>query len=166
MEPEGGQYGKITLQKNLIEALKIVKKDIVLIMEDDDWYSPFYIENMIQKFLTLNHEGFKHDLIGAAIYSCFNISNLTYHVHQNINHSSLCQVAFAKKIIPQINILLQYYKYIPFFDLALWNYIRGNKTTFLTKSRWFMGIKGMPGRPGVMDEHKKFYHIQTKNSCN
>ena len=39
--------GEMTLQKNLLEALKIVTGDIILIIEDDDWYSPNYIENIL-----------------------------------------------------------------------------------------------------------------------
>jgi hypothetical protein len=144
-----------TLQLNLIEAFKIVTGDIILIMEDDDWYSPFYIENMVKKFLTLNSEGSAHHLIGAAIYPYFNIDNFTYHIHNNIHHSSLSQVCFTKRLLPQMEVLLNYFKHAHFFDLELWGYARCNKTMFLTKTEWCVGIKGLPGRPGVMDEHRK-----------
>lgn len=144
-----------TLHLNLIEAFKIISGDIILIMEDDDWYSPFYIENMVKKFLTLNYEGLKHHLIGAAMCPYFNISNFTYNIHNNIHHSSLSQVCFTKKLIPQINLLLDYFKYEYFFDLALWRHTNCNKTTFLTQTKWFVGIKGLPGRAGVTGEHRK-----------
>lgn len=152
-----------TLQLNLIEALKIVTGDIILIMEDDDWYSPFYIENMVKKFLTLNYEGLPYHLIGAAIYPYFNINNFTYHIHNNIHHSSLSQVCFTKRFLPQLSVLLKFFTNAHFFDLELWKYAKCHKTMFLTKTQWCVGIKGLPGRPGVMEEHRKLLPFSDPN---
>ena len=144
-----------TLQYNLIEAMKIVTGDIILIMEDDDWYSPFYIENMVKKFLTPTCEGLDRHLIGAAIYSYFSINTSTYHIINNTSHSSLSQVCFTKRLLTQINILLKYFQNAHVFDFELWRYAKCNKITFLTKTQWCVGIKGLPGRPGVTAEHRR-----------
>lgn len=154
-EPFWTPSSGLTLQKNLEEALKIVNGDIILIMEDDDWYHQDYIKNMVRKFNQPNFEGQSSHLIGAGLYVYYNINNFTYTFHNNIHHSSLSQVAFTKKLIKQINIILQAFPYVQFFDIKLWSFARCNKTVFLTKNPWCVGIKGLPGRPGVMDEHRK-----------
>jgi hypothetical protein len=153
----------ITLQLNLLEAFKIIEGDIILVMEDDDWYSPDYIKNMVEKFQTPDFENKTPHLIGAGLYVYYNINNFTYSYHNNINHSSLSQVAFCKKLIPQISVLLKYFSKVMFFDMELWKWTKCNKTIFLTKKPWCVGIKGLPGRPGVMHEHrKKLDYLDTK----
>lgn len=144
------QPGEMTLQKNLLEALKIVTGDIILIIEDDDWYSPNYIENMVKKFEDLSGGrpiGNSSLLIGEGICLYYNIRNYTYHYFNNTNYASLFQSAFTKDLIPQINDLLIKYQNDLYFDFCLWENIEHcNKTVFLTKSPWSVGIKGLRGK--------------------
>jgi hypothetical protein len=141
--------GQMTLQRNLLEALKIVTGDIILIVEDDDWYSPNYIKNMVKKFETLS-EGkpiSQSSLIigeGHSIY--YQLRNYTYKYHSNMSHASLFQTGFTKDLIPKINDLLIKYIDQMYFDIFLWKEINDcNKCLFLTKSPWSIGIKGLVG---------------------
>ena len=142
--------GQMTLQRNLLEALKIVTGDIILIIEDDDWYSPNYIENMVKKFETLSEGkpiGNSSLLIGEGVSLYYNIRNYTYHYFNNLNYSSLFQTAFTKDLIPQINNLLTKYIDHLYFDGNLWRDIENcNKIVFLTKSPWSIGMKGLRGK--------------------
>ena len=144
------QRGQMTLQKNLLEALKVVTGDIILIIEDDDWYSPNYIENMVKKFETLSEGkriGNSSLLIGEGISLYYNIRNYTYYYFNNMSYSSLFQTAFTKDLIPQINNLLIKYINHLYFDGRLWEDLGNcNKIVFLTKSPWSIGMKGLQGK--------------------
>lgn len=139
--------GQMTLQKNLLEALKVVTGDIIFIIEDDDWYSPNYIENMVKKIETLSEGkpiGNSSLLIGEGVSLYYNIRNYTYYYFNNMSYSSLFQTAFTKDLIPQINNLLIKYIDHLYFDGCLWKDLENcNKIVFLTKSPWSMGIKGL-----------------------
>ena len=154
------QYGQMTLQRNLLGALRIVTGDIILIIEDDDWYSPNYIENMVKKFEALS-EGkpiSQSSLIigeGHTIY--YHVKNLTHKCYDNMEHASLFQTGFTKDLIPKINDLLIKNIDQMYFDVRLWKDIKDcNKCIFLTKSRWSVGIKGLTGERFV----GTFGHLQ------
>jgi hypothetical protein len=147
------ESGQMTLEKNLLEALKIVTGDIILIIEDDDWYSPNYIENMVKKFEALSEGkpiGSSSIIAGEGICLYYNITNYTYHYFNNTNYASLFQTAFTKDLIPQINDLLIKYENHLYFDIHIWKELKQcNKTVFLTKSPWSVGIKGLRGKRSI-----------------
>jgi hypothetical protein len=153
--------GENTLQLNLIEGLKAVTGDIVLIIEDDDWYHPNYIENMIRKFqeyfdefencasesLVLNKPSL---IVAEALTKYYNIKNYSYMIHPNIDHGSLFQTGFTADLIPQILLYLNMYQRETWFDLILWKTIKNcHKVMFMTKYPWSVGIKNLPGRNGL-----------------
>jgi len=143
------QPGKMTLQRNLLEALKIATGDIILIIEDDDWYSPNYIENMVKKFETLS-EGKPISnsslIIGEGHTIYYHLKNHTHKYFDNMNHASLFKTGFTKDLIPKINDLLIKHIDEMYFDLHLWKDIKDcNKYVFLTTSPWSIGIKGLTG---------------------
>jgi hypothetical protein len=147
------ESGQMTLEKNLLEALKIVTGDIILIIEDDDWYSPNYIENMVKKIEALSEGkpiGSSSIIAGEGICLYYNITNYTYYYFNNTNYASLFQTAFTKDLIPQINDLLIKYDNHIYFDMHIWGELKQcNKTVFLTKSPWSIGIKGLRGKRSI-----------------
>lgn len=157
--PEGG----ITLQKNLIEGLKAVTGDIVIIIEDDDWYHPEYIKTVAQKFEQLipyEEDKFPH-MVGGAIAMYYNINNYSYIIYNNIHHASLCQTAFSSKLIPQVNIIANYFIKERWLDGRIWQYAKCNKLTYLSKIPPTIGIKGLPGRPGAGEGHTSYLTNKT-----
>ena len=144
----------VTLVKNLIEALKVVTGDIIIIIEDDDWYHPDYIKTVAQKFERPMEENRFPHLVGSAISLYYNVKNCYYLFFNNINHTGLCSTSFSSKLIPQVNILANYFSDAIWFDAELWKYSRCNKLTFFSKNPLVIGIKGMPGRHGAGIGHK------------
>ena len=167
--------GEMTLQKNLLEALKIVTGDIILIIEDDDWYSPNYIENMVKKFETLSEGKSISEsslLIGEGHSLYYHVRNYTHKYFDNMDHASLFQTGFTKDLIPKINDLLIKNINQMYFDDRLWKDIKDcNKCIFLTKSPWSVGIKGLVGErfvgtfghfQGLPDLDKKYCNLLQK----
>ena len=155
------EIGEMTLQLNLIEGLKAVTGDIVLIIEDDDWYSPTYIESMVNKFKKY-HEQYECSLqeftpssaprllIGEALTRYYDIKRSRFQYHANMNHASLFQTGFTSNLIPEILNLLDLYKRVRWFDGCMWKELKScEKIMFLTKKPLSIGIKGANGRYGV-----------------
>ena len=53
VRPRPEWRGQHTLARNLREGLRLVQNDLVLIIEDDDWYSPEYFADAIPDELDL-----------------------------------------------------------------------------------------------------------------
>jgi len=151
----------MTLQKNLIEALKHVTGDIILIIEDDDWYHSGYIKTIVNKFEQSVEKNKLPFLIGESMARYYNINNYSYYTHNNIHHSSLCQTAFTSMLVPQVNILAHNFLNDVFFDDPLWRFAKCNKLTFLGKYPLSVGIKGLPGRPGAGAGHAGFLNLKS-----
>ena len=93
-EPAKEDYSH-TLCLNFEKALEIVKYDKVIVMEDDDWYSPTYIDYMYQ-FLD------KADLVGLGNLIFYYPSIGKYMERKSVRHPAFAQTAFRKVIIPII----------------------------------------------------------------
>jgi glycosyltransferase involved in cell wall biosynthesis len=158
--PEG-HIGYMTLQQNLIEALKHVTGDIILIIEDDDWYHPDYIKTIFNKFENSSEENRFPFLIGDTLTRYYNINQYSYIIYNNLHHASLCQTAFNSMFIPQVNILAVRFLYNTYFDNNLWKFSKGNKLNFLSKYPLSVGIKGLPGRPGAGTGHVNYLNRKT-----
>lgn len=150
--------GDMTLPQNLIEALKVVTGDIVIIIEDDDWYHPDYIKTVAQKFEQQlpNEENKYPHLVGGAAAIYYNINNYSYTMYNNIHPPSLCQTAFSSKLIPQVNIIASYFIKERWLDGLLWKYSKCKKLTYSSKTPLVIGIKGLSGRPGAGEGHASY----------
>lgn len=133
--------GENTLVRNLRAGLELVKHDAVLIIEDDDWYAPTYIDSMIS-VLADGH------LVGECPSRYYNVSTRCYREPNNRNHASLCQTGFPASMIPRV---LAEIGDSPWVDVQLWSRLPG----VLHEGRGCVGIKGMPGRPGIGAGHRR-----------
>jgi hypothetical protein len=138
------QPGDNSQAANLLAALQFVgEDDKILIIEDDDYYSPVYIERMIA---TLEHK----DLVGELNALYYHVKDRTYKNCMNYSHASLCSTALKG---PAIQSLIRSCQSVPkFIDLDLWRRFKGRKRLYST--RYSIGIKGLPGRPGIGMGHK------------
>ena len=130
-----------TLGKNLEVALSHVAHDKILIMEDDDWYAPTYIETMAA---LLND----HELAGIWGTKCYHLGVPGFREMGREDHASLSQTGFRKSMIPQV------IASIPgdcSVDLRLWWDHNGGKGHLIpgADKRLHCAIKGLPGRPGA-----------------
>lgn len=136
---------------NLREAIVNVRYNKVLILEDDDWYSPDYIQLYSQRL-----ENFQ--LIGEAPARYYNVRHRCYRIWGNGTRSSFCQTAFRADLLPTV--FLCTHRGTVFVDYRLWE--KDVKSKFVFKDACHcVGIKGMPGRKGIGAGHRpnlKKYH--------
>jgi len=160
-EPFWSPNTGVTLVKNLIEAIKVVTGDIVIVIEDDDWYHPDYIKTIIEKFEQSDENNQFPHLVGVARAVYYNINNYSYQIYNNIHYASLCQTSFSVKLIPQVQILANFFVKEKWFDGYLWKFSKCLKFTFLNKYSLSIGIKGLPGRPGAGEGHDSYLQNKT-----
>lgn len=151
-----------TLVLNLEIALSKVKWDYIIFMEDDEYYSPEYINEMVKRLKN-------YDIVGIGRSRYYHISGRKYGVHENMGHASLAQTAIKKSLLDLAQRLTPG---DPFYDLRLWKNFNGNlaercvlppniKVKINNKSLIFddfenplyVGMKGFPGRKGIGSGH-------------
>lgn len=142
---------------NLIMGLSAVRGDLVYFIEDDDWMHPTLLERLWQvwdrsegKMLVL---GFTH-----ALY--YDVRRLRARECRNSAHSSLGSTAIGAAAISATKNILRCNKAT--IDGRLWRHAkRSNWLRYLGKNeeqsdgRWLhVGLKCMPGEPGIGDGHR------------
>jgi len=136
-----------TLTINMLEALDKVTGENIIIMEDDDWYAPNYIETMIDGLMS-------GDLCGTQGIYYWNIPKKCYQfVGKSVDHASLCQTAFRRNVIPVLEDICKYeYVQNGIIDISIWEKWKGS-INLMEYSDLVVGIKGLPGRPGMTSGH-------------
>jgi glycosyltransferase involved in cell wall biosynthesis len=140
-----------TLTLNMKKAFPLIKGDIVLIFEDDDWYGHDYIITM-ERLLR------SYDLVGEMCARYYYLPLMKYSRIYNREHASFCQTGFTSKILPFFKECLEGNPYI---DIRLWATFKGNK--FLIddtddRLRIHCSMKGMQGRKGIGNGHDRKLH--------
>ena len=162
---------KQTLNINMEVALRNVEGDIILFCEDDEYYSPEYVEAFVKRF----SERSKTLAVGICRSKYYHLPSRTYHVHPNRDHASLAQTGIHKDFIGEVQSILGG---SPFIDVRLWERVRDpeerghcNKVPFPSSgiilgggrgylfddglvNCLYVGMKGMPGRQGIGSGHK------------
>lgn len=140
---------KHSLPPQMIEAFKHVTTDIVIIIEDDDWYASNYCEYM----LSLLH-GIQLAGIGQTVY--YNVPERRYFQHDNNKHAAWCNTAFRTSLIPKIVKICQncYRTGYPYIDLRCWRLISCLKKLDMSDPKITLGMKGLPGRLGTCSGHR------------
>lgn len=140
--------GLNTQRFNMEAALQHAKGDYIFVYEDDDAISPMYIEVLLD---TLKR-GVK--IVGLSNSKYYNLNVPGYKFMGNYAHSSLSTTAIHKDLLP---LLLEAVNSGDlYFDVVLWRKCRekGIPMALLANTNLSVGIKGMPGRPGITGSHK------------
>jgi len=138
--------GQNTQSRNLKAAINEVKKHEVseiFIIEDDDWYSPEYLNVMREKL-----KGFQ--VAGEALTYYFNVEIKDGYRNQNHKHSSLFQTAFKTSALPAFERAIQNQKFI---DLDFFRSLPSGVVNLFEGGDLAVGIKGLPGRAGIGSGH-------------
>ena len=143
VRPEPRWSGSHTLARNFKAGLLAARYDAVIVIEDDDWYSPRYVQDMVNR---LDRHAVT-TLAGEFPSRYYNVRNRCYRLPGNETHASLCQTAFRLEVVPKIRSLITEETWI---DLRMWSKIRGE----LYEAYNVVGIKGLPGRDGVGIGHQ------------
>jgi hypothetical protein len=147
--------GQNTQSRNLLAGIQVVKQftevTAVFIIEDDDYYSPRYLRCMADKL-----KG--HKVTGEINTIYYNVERRGWGRNRNTQHSSLFQTAFTLEVLP---IFEKICKDSPkFIDVLFWKSLFDPYALFgFEESNLAIGIKGLPGRPGIGVGHKRTYPI-------
>lgn len=140
--------GKNTQSRNLKEGLKYIEgeKRFVVIIEDDDKYAPWWLEQCY-KWLQIN------DLVGEAPSLYRHLNGIEKNMG-NKKHASLCSTAMKEKAVDDFTKVLSQTKSL---DYKLWNRFKGKKKLY-PHNGGVIGIKGYPGREGIGVGHREEFY--------
>ena len=138
---------------NLRQALPFLTEDKVLILEDDEYYAPTYVEEMSRR---LNSS----PAVGIGFSKYYHLGLRSYYVHENMAHASLAQTSFRSELLDRF-IRAMADPREKFVDIKFWKQVRAIGNVWRDGDRYdgaagaqYLGIKGMPGRFGIGFGHK------------
>lgn len=145
--------GDNTQGRNLNLALDAADPESVLVfIEDDDWYSPQWLDEIARR--SKNAE-----LVGECDAIYYNVRSRRYSRLANMDHASLrCSAIRGQAIDTFREVLKTPYRY---YDMRLWKE-HGDKAVF--ESRFTVGMKGLPGRPGIALGHDYYRGNSDRNA--
>ena len=144
---------KFTLAENLKAAIPHVKGDKIIIIEDDEYYAPIYIEVMGKNFG-------RHEVVGIGKSRYYHLPSGGYMIIGNMGHASLAQTAISKSFLSFFQSILTPGKL--YIDYEVWRRAkkRGSGFIFFDPKPIYVGIKGLPGRIGIGRGHdRKIYRM-------
>ena len=126
----------------------LIRGDTVVMIEDDDWYAPNYLEKVVERIGDA-------DLYGEGRAMYYNVMLRRWYPRANLDHCSLCATSFKRTVLPEL--YKQLWTIDPYIDMRMWFKADQNlrrKVWDPTESgRTYVGIKGMPGRKGYSPAH-------------
>lgn len=141
---------------NLRQALPFLIEDKVLILEDDEYYAPTYVEEMNRR---LNSS----PAVGTGYSKYYHLGLRRFYVHENMGHASLAQTGFRSELLSLFVRAMADPKE-KFVDVKFWKQARPigdvwrDADHYLgsngTPGAQYVGMKGMPGREGIGFGHK------------
>lgn len=141
--------GPEPMPSKILSALPSVQGDYVAFFEDDDWYSPLWLEWAVKQA----EHGF--DLIGEGNAIFYNVAMRWMSEMGNTRHASLCQTVMSMSMAEQLVNTIQAWDNW-WFDCRLWR-LNGNKLLHLPNGhRLAIGIKGIGGN-GYSSEHREAF---------
>jgi hypothetical protein len=178
-EPRAGDP-KHTLAINLVQAIPLIKGDKILIIEDDEYYSPTYVEEMSKHM-----NGGK--LLGIRQNRYYHVPTGGYYQMHNMGHASLAQTAFASSFLPIFKRAVDESINVDYLDIRIWRMARQSQLrsfnfggrVLTTRGRHgmsqlarndiflfsdsdrplYVGIKGLPGRAGIGMGHNPAMYV-------
>lgn len=156
-EPQPGDPHH-TLLLNLKTALPLIRGDKIIIIEDDDYYAPKYIETMSAKLD-------EHEIVGIGRAKYYHLFSGGYYRHRNMRHASLAQTAFRKSFLSEFEELLN--STDNYLDFQLWGKVKRSGREFIfidDNESLYVGIKGLPGRQGIGIGYNPKHRIYKQHS--
>lgn len=148
--------GQNTHRGSLLLALDHVEGDKIFNFEHDDLFKPNFLEEMSK---LLDHV----EVVGEGNASYYNLRVPGWRRMGNYAHASLCQTGIRSSMLP---IFKQAVKTAEkFFDVELWQqaHRQGKSCAMFTDVNLCIGIKGMPGRPGIGVGHSRQGYLADPN---
>ena len=130
---------------NVKTGLLQAKFDKILFIEDDDWYSPTYLEEMSA---LLDY----HELVGQRPARYYHLHSGSFKIFPNDYHASLSQTGIKNSMVLQMLSHIHDLKKTcdKYLDMRLWIFGSNKK---LVEKYSSVGIKGLVGKKGLGDGH-------------
>lgn len=145
-----------TLLTNLKTAIPFIKGDKILIVEDDDWYGPTYVETMCSLLS-------KYDLVGECRARYYHVPSMRYRRINNLQHASLCQTGFNRSLLSTFEKCLDGDSYV---DARFWGIVKGHLFSDTDdKLHLHCSMKGLKGRQGIGTGHNAESKYYYPDSC-
>lgn len=137
---------RFTLSENLKTAISYISGEKILIIEDDEYYAPKYIET-VSRYLN------KSEVAGIGKSRYYHLPSGGYMIIGNMGHASLAQTGFRKSFMPEFAKVLSPGKL--YIDYAVWKAAKSRRSAriFYDKPPLYVGMKGLPGRAGIGRGH-------------
>ena len=138
--------GTNSQSRNIKAGLDIVKNytvEAIFIIEDDDYYKPVYLEEMMKRMAG-------YLAIGETKTIYYNVACRQIMLNNNEKHSSLFQTAFT----PAALYIFESCYGHQFIDAEFWRKIPRGRGCLFSADNLSVGIKGMPGRGGIGAGHR------------
>lgn len=145
-----------TQRDNCTVLLEAAKGDLIFWIEDDDYYSPEYLETMI-KLLEAS------EVAGLSYARYYHLGVPGYLVMTNYKHASLASTCFRKSLKKRMYRAINSGQF--YFDIIFWDSCMkdGISSTLLAHKNISIGIKGGPGKAGLSNGHNKDNYTQDVN---
>jgi hypothetical protein len=156
-EPKWTSEGGHTMLKNLAIAFRHIEPmspELILFIEDDDWYHPAYIETMQKRIMEVPQE---ISLIGENYHRYFNVALRVHMPNRNTAHAALCATGIRGSAIKTCIDYCENDIY-QFFDFWLWK--KSGLKGKLYEGDLCVGIKALPGRVGIGLGHYRIFASQ------
>lgn len=150
-----GKEPEHSLCLNLRAALPYMTAEKIFICEDDEYYAPTYIEEMSARLD-------RSPAVGLGYSKYYHLGFKSYYVHENLQHASLAQTSFRREMIGAFIKALEDPRE-RFVDIKFWKMARASGMIWRDGDHYFainepgaqyVGMKGLPGNPGIGFGHK------------
>lgn len=120
----------------------------VCVIEDDDWYSPGYLQQM-SDWLG------KYELCGQGRARYYNLQTRRFKTFGNTAHASLCQTGFCGPLLRPVIQWIKSGRATRVLDTEIWKTVGAGRSMRLDpESTLSCGIKGLPGKGGLGYGHR------------
>lgn len=147
------QAGENTQGRNLLAAIEALRGacdyaalEAVFIIEDDDYYKPCYLDEMLRRW-----DAARMDVLGERCTLYYNVAVRGWLRNKNDPWSSLFQTCFHPRASPAFEAL----HYKQFIDLHFWKCIDPERRSLFLGNDLAIGIKGQAGRAGIGGGHAR-----------
>lgn len=143
-----------SLCENILCGLSYAEpEDVVVIVEDDDYYAPHYLDIVLRQFRTNP----KLELFGTHPALYYNLGHRVYKSCKNAGHASLAQSAVRGDGVDFLRRCARAGK--PMMDLRLWEAYKAYPTWQLDPNEFFdmplhVSMKSLPGEKGIGMGHR------------
>lgn len=156
-EPERNTQGR-----NLLAALALAEAHAIeggydlrlTVVEDDDWYAPGWLTRLDA---ALDHA----ELVGERFARYYNVARRIAATLGNDRHASLRCTGMRGRAIKALQHALA--EFSPYYDRKLWRDAAPTRALF--DSRLTVGMKGLPGRPGIAEGHQTIEGVADRSLC-